>query len=382
MLTPPPPSVVRRIALAALFMAIAGGVPTVGQAPAGGSHGHGPERPSPWHDGGTVVPEVSRACWYVFQAKNGDYWFGSDGQGVYRYDGKTIVNYTTADGLSGNKIRGIQGDKAGNVYFTTLDGGICRFDGRAFGTLPVAETPADGGWRLHPDDLWFQWFKGMPTAPGAPDTEGPYRYDGTSLYHLKLPESEREAAFRAEAPDAPFSPYDVYSIYRDSRGHMWVGTGSCGVCRYDGRSFGWLYERHLTMAPNGGSFGIRSVIEDRDGAFWICNTKYRFRVQPENKDGKVVYAREDGIDVKASDGDEIYFQGAVMDAKGDLWLSPYGGGIWRYDGKGVTNYPVKDNGEDTQVFRIFKDNGGVMWLGTPTAGPYRFNGEGFEQFKP
>lgn len=323
---------------------------------------------------GTTVPEVSRSCWYVFQAKNGDYWFGSDGQGVYRYDGKTIVNYTTADGLSGNGIRGIQGDKAGNVYFTTF-GGICRFDGRAFSTLPVAQTPADGGWRLHPDDLWFQWFKGMP---GAPATEGPYRYDGTSLYHLQLPKSDE---YRAEAPTTPYSPYDVYSIYRDSRGHMWIGTGFCGVCRYDGRSFGWLYERHLTIAPNGGSFCIRSVIEDKDGAIWICNTTYRFRVQ-ENKDGKVVYTREPGIDVKASDGDAIYFQGAVMDAKGDLWLSPYGGGIWRYDGKGMTNYPVRDDGKDTQVFSIFKDNGGGLWLGTPTAGPYRFNGEGFETFRP
>ena len=96
----------------------------------------------------------------------------------------------------------------------------------------------------------------------------------------------------------------------------------------------------------------------------------------------MAYTREDGIDVKESDGDEVYFQGAEADAKGDLWFSPYGGGIYRYDGKGMTNYPVKDGGEDTQVFRIFKDNSGVMWLGTPTAGPYRFDGERFVQFRP
>jgi ligand-binding sensor domain-containing protein len=224
----------------------------------------------------------------------------------------------------------------------------------------------------------------MPSVPpaGAPPVEGPYRYDGTSLYHLQLPKSDE---YRAEAPTTPYSPYDVYSTYRDSRGHMWIGTGFCGVCRYDGRSFGWLYERHLTIAPNGGSFCIRSVIEDKDGAFWICNTKFRFRISPENKGDKVVYTREGGIDPKMTEGEEVYFQGAVMDAKGDLWLSPYGGGIWRWDGKSATNYPVKDKwggGEDTQVFRNFKDNGGGLWLGTPTAGPYRFSGEGFEQFKP
>ncbi len=186
----------RRALVAARLVlgAMLGGLPVAAQTP---TQPNLPPAPAgaPPPAVGTVVTEVSRGCWYVYQAKNGDYWFGSDGQGVYRWagEGKPLVNYTTADGLSANSIRGIQGDQAGNVFFTTF-AGICKFDGRAFSTLPVAETPADGGWRLHPDDLWFQWFGGMP---GAPDTEGPYRYDGTQLYHLKLPKSELEADLRA-----------------------------------------------------------------------------------------------------------------------------------------------------------------------------------------
>lgn len=377
MRTPTPPTA-RRIAqlLTALFVAaLIGELPASSQTPT--QPGQPPRATAVQPDmpaaRGRVVPEVSRACWYVFQAKNGDYWFGSDGEGAYRYDGKTIVNYTTADGLSGLKIRGILEDKAANVFFTA-EGGICRFDGRAFSTVPLAETPADGGWRLHPDDLWF--------PSNGPSGPGPYRYDGTSLYKLKLPKSDLEPAFRAAVPNARYSPYDVFSIYRDSRGHVWIGTSNFGVCRYDGRSFGWLHEEHLIMAPNGGLFGLRSVIEDKDGVYWICNTKHRFRVGPENAGEKVAYTREDGIDVNLSGGEEVYFQGALADAQGDLWFSPWGGGIWRYDGKTMTNYPVKDDGKDTQVVSIFKDNGGAMWLGTPTAGPYRFNGEGFEKFRP
>lgn len=379
--TAPVLRVCRSLAASMSIVVLLHGAPAAGQAPGGApASGTGADTSHAPSAKGTVVTEVSRSCWYVFQAKNGDYWFGSDGDGVYRYDGKTIVNYTTKDGLGGDKVRGIQGDKAGNVYF--IAGGICKFDGRAFSQLPVSETPADGGWRLHPDDLWFQWFKGMPSAPNAPDTEGPYRFDGTSLYHLRLPKSDLDAAFRAEVPNAPYSPNDVYSIYRDSRGAMWIGTSNFGVCRYDGSSFGWLYEEHHTKVGGGRHFGIRSVVEDKDGAFWICNTKYRFRVSPANKDGKVVYTREAGIDPRTTDGWEVYFQGAVMDAKGDLWFSPYGGGIWRWDGKNATNFPVKDGGMDTQVFSIFKDNGGGLWLGTPTAGPYLFNGKSFEQFRP
>lgn len=325
---------------------------------------------------GTAVTEVSRACWYVFQTKNGDHWFGSDGDGVYRHDGKTLVHYTTADGLSSNSIRGIQEDKAGNVFFTT-HGGICKFDGRAFRTLPVAPTPPDGGWRLHPDDLWFPWFKGMPSAP---DTEGPYRFDGTSLFHLNLPESELASAFRAEVPNAPYSPNDVYSLFRDSRGHVWIGTSNFGACRFDGQSFGWLYEEHHTKVGGGRHFGVRSVIEDKDGAFWICNTRNRFRVEPGNREFRVPYTTDAGIDEKLTDG-PLYFQGAVRDAEGALWLAPWGGGIWRFDGERISNFPVRFEGNDIQVVSISRDNTGALWLGTPTSGPYRFDGDSFEPFR-
>jgi hypothetical protein len=366
-----------RVAATLVMGAMLGGAPAVAQTPTPPAVPSSPAA-APATAVGTVVTDVSRGCWYVYEAANGEVWFGSDGQGVYRWqgEGKPLVNFTTADGLAGNGIRGIQGDKAGNVYFTTF-AGISRFDGRAFTTLPVAETPADGGWRLHPDDLWFQWFTGMPGAPGA---EGPYRYDGTALYHLDLPKSDLEPEVRNDR----WSPYEVYSLFRDSRGHIWIGTGNYGVCHYDGNSFGWLYEEPLTMTPEGGSIGIRSIIEDEDGAFWITNAKYRFQVKG-NENGKVVSTREPGIDPQLTGGQDLYFQGAVMDAAGDLWLSPYGGGVWRFDGKCVTNYPVKDtlgDGKDTQMFCIFKGNAGGLWLGTPTAGPFRFNGEEFQQFRP
>ena len=63
-------------------------------------------------------------------------------------------------------------------------------------------------------------------------------------------------------------------------------------------------------------------------------------------------------------------------------MATYGQGVWRYDGKDLTHYPVKDDGQDISLFSIHKDNQGVMWLGTQTSGVYKFNGETFEKFKP
>src|SRR6478609_8166902 len=75
---------------------------------------------------GEVVSELGKSVMYVHHARNDDYWFGSNDRGVYRYDGKTLVNFTTKDGLVSNRIRGIQEDRSGNIYFTTYEG-IGRF---------------------------------------------------------------------------------------------------------------------------------------------------------------------------------------------------------------------------------------------------------------
>jgi hypothetical protein len=126
---------------------------------------------------GEIVSELDKAVFYVFQAKNNDYWFGSNDRGVYRYNGKTLISFTMKDGLRSNQIRGIQEDKAGNIYFTTYEG-ISRFDGQIFTTLSVSANSAATDWKLQPDDLWFV---------GAPDAGAVYRYDGQSLHRLEFP---------------------------------------------------------------------------------------------------------------------------------------------------------------------------------------------------
>jgi len=53
-----------------------------------------------------------------------------------------------------------------------------------------------------------------------------------------------------------------------------------GICRFDGKKHDWMYEAHLTELPDDAMFGIRSIIEDKDGAYWFCNTHYRYRMTP------------------------------------------------------------------------------------------------------
>ena len=326
---------------------------------------------------GTSVTEIGSSL-IIFQDKSGHHWFAGNEKGVYRYDGTTITLFGADDGLCSTKVLGIQEDEKGRIYFDTQDG-ICRFDGKHFTPLEVIDSQGDdSNWKLEPGDLWFRsgW-----------DSNGPYRYDGEHLYHLTFPKNKQERAFRALFPKTSYNPYSVYSIYKDSKGHMWFGTSNLGVYRFDGETISWMYEDELTNIPGGGSFGIRSIIEDKDGYYWICNTQQKFEITPESIANKPVdlikYEEHPGISYKDEESkpDFPYFMSAVEDNEGALWFLTYELGVYRYDGEKMEHFPMKENGQQIKLFAMYKDNDGILWLGTHNAGVYRYNGSDFLRYK-
>ncbi len=344
---------------------------------------------------GEVVSAIDKSCWIVFQDKDNNYWLGSDGNGVCRFDGKVITRFTTKDGLAHDQVRGIQQHAASCDILITTNGGVSKFDGRRFVTLAIIEmkppspgdiaasstsfasaSPLNEGWVLNLHDLWLT------------GTGGPRRYDGTTLYQLTFPKSPHADDWFTKHPVTRWNPYDVWTVYTDRKGNVWFGTGGMGVCRFDGRSLDWLYEPHLTEVKGGGWFGFRSIFEDRHGDFWICNTQFRYKMQPHGTAGQraglLTYTREQGMDLAGSATTDkfIYYQSITEDNTRDLWMAPYAGGVWKYDGKSVSHFPVKHGDDEITMFSIFKDRRGDLWIGTHEHGAYKFNGKAFERFMP
>ena len=313
---------------------------------------------------GEIVSELDKAIFYIFQTKDDTYWFGSNDRGVYRYNGKTIVNFTMKDGLCSHRIRGIQEDEAGNIYFTTYEG-ISKFDGQAFTTLSVSSSSSAADWKNQPHDLWFV---------GAQDAGVVYRYDGKSLYRLEFPKTklgdEHFAKFpRSRFPNAIYSPYDVYGILRDSKGNLWFGTTCVGVCRYDGKTFDWITDNILTEAP------VRSIFEDKQGNFWFSYSG------TEPFDGFRA-VNEFAKFQERAEGTIVGGMSIVEDGNGKIWTANLGAGAYRIDGKQKVHYPIKDGNTTITTFAIYKDHQGVLWLGTHNGGAYKFNGKTFEKFRP
>ncbi|TNE79754.1 MAG: hypothetical protein EP332_09905 [Bacteroidetes bacterium] len=313
---------------------------------------------------GDTVKALGSSIMVVYQDKKNVYWFGSWETGVYRYDGKTLVNYTTKHGLPNNRIDEIQEDEFGNIYFTSFypKPTIIKFDGNRFTTL--APIPSNN-WQLTSTDLWFKHTYDLENYI--------YRYDGTTLHKLQLP----------EPPNLP-NPFGVYSIYKDIKGNIWFGTNPVGVCRYNGKSFDWITEEDVTEFRNEGANGVRSITEDKNGDFWF-NTENRYSVYDSATiNSTKFYTRHEsigGLDGKQNSNLNEYLS-TVRDNDQNLWFVTYLDGVWKYDGTKITHYPIQENSKQIPLFSIHKDNNGDLWLGSHENGAYKYNGQTFEKFKP
>lgn len=312
---------------------------------------------------GDSVTELGKSIMVVYQDKKNVYWFGSWETGVYKYDGKELVNYTTKHGLLNNRIDEIKEDRLGNIYFVSANAtsAISKFNRKTFNTLKA--VPSEN-WKLESTDMWFRY--------SYENEKKIYRYDGNTLFELELPK-----------PPNLSNPFGVYSIYKDQKGNIWFGTNPVGVCRYDGKSFEWITEEDVTEFGGGGANGVRSITENMNGDFWF-NTEYRYSVYDNTTlESDKFYTRHKSIgslDGKKDSNLDEYLSSAIDNAN-DLWFVTYLDGVWKYDGTKVTHYPVQDNSKDISLFSIYKDNYGNLWLGTHENGAYKFNGQTFERFK-
>ena len=312
---------------------------------------------------GRVAYELDNKIWRIFQDSKGKYWFGSNGNGIYSFDGNELKQFTTVDGFMNDSIRGIQEDTNGNIYIETHEG-ISKFDGKQFTTLKAINS-SHNQWKLNPNDLWFGY--------NANDL---YRYNGDTLFELKLPRKDLKKAFGIDTLNSPFNsnnPYSVYGVNKDKAGNIWFGTFVAGVFRYDGKSFLWFDEKELSILPDGTASGVRSIIQDINGYFWLSNFKSKYKIEANTSE----YKKLKGIEKDKPQ----YFNSGLSDNKGHLWMTTYRGGVWKYDGKTLLKFEINSEIEDVLLVSIYQDKNGILWLGSDNDGVYKQNGNTFEKFK-
>ncbi len=294
------------------------------------------------------------------QDKEDNIWFGTNGEGLFYYDGKTFTNFTQKDGLDNNIVYSILGDSAGNIWVGTQTG-LNRYNGKNFTNIPITLTTApspfldhinsnnpplqNGVWAIMRDKKGMIWFG---------TDAGLYCYNGRY--------------FTRFLDDAGISNKDsqqlkaVFTILEDRSGNMWFGTCATeGISRYDGRS--------LTKVATEKEVGrVNRIVEDNNGALWFATTRsYLCRC-----DGKTfvknVFNKKDG------DKDLI-----LKDKFGHIWFDTREG-LGCYDGKNLKILTEKDGLPDRKTYPVLEDKQSNIWFAADGMRLYKWNGKTFTKF--
>ncbi len=143
--------------------------------------------------------------------QSGSIWFGTMGQGVFKYDGKTFQHYTKKNGLSHENISCVIQDNSGTIWFATEGGGVTSFNEKGFSRFNLQYGNAGNIVNALIQDRWSNiWFGTL---------QGLFRYDGRYLTNF--------SALDGLSNDA------ILSLWEDSTStgsDLWIGT-RMGICK-------------------------------------------------------------------------------------------------------------------------------------------------------
>jgi ligand-binding sensor domain-containing protein len=199
-----------------------------------------------------------------WKTKPNDLWFYA-GSGVYRYNSKTLVylplNQTDTkqnppNVLSRFAVYCILKDKKGNVWFGTQAQGVCRYDGKSFTWFTEKGLGGSAVLGLFEDSKGNIWFGNN----GA----GLFRYDGKSLINFTEEKGLVNNEFKVSGKNGPGTLARVYTINEDNYGNLWIGTVDAGVWKYDGNNLtNYTTKNGLT------SEAINCIYKDRNDELWF-----------------------------------------------------------------------------------------------------------------
>ena len=321
---------------------------------------------------------------------------------TYRFDGRSWMTLTTADGLARNSYTSGLVDPQGVVWLAYGDATgitISRFDGQTWSNSST--TAVTGDFRLRCiDSSGTLWFGGEDRRVA--------RFDGASWTEYTLPSqlpllpassvSNVQSIFQDRAGGMWFASNDavarleeatledksagiyrsstgdrhfISSAFADRHGTPWLyGYVSGNVYSYDGTKWRPLPEADLPSwtQPIEGGFC------DMDGGLWVgqLSTIWHF-------DGEIIR------DYAASGEITPATLTTLCASNGDVW-GISGPDVDRFDGLAWTHYSASDGLPDDGITTLCEDHQGGIWAGGlwgsiyRTSGLSRFDGSAWTQF--
>ncbi|HSB11677.1 MAG TPA: two-component regulator propeller domain-containing protein [Blastocatellia bacterium] len=264
-------------------------------------------------------PEELANNYGAYADAEGNYWFGTYGDGLFRARRQTITPYTKAQGLNAREVYTLLETRDGSIWIGTLGDGLFRFKDGVFTNYSSGGT----GFSLYEDRAGQLWVNRSTRL-----------VDGRTVSELW-----------GESPPPPMLSA-VRAMCEDRAGSYWIGMDG-GVAHYlDGRMT--YYTTKDGLAGN----DTRVIINDTAGGLWIGS----YGGLTHYKDGQfTAWTEQDGLP-----GSTV--RSLKQDDDGTLWIGTYDSGLGRFKDGRFTRYTTNDGMFDNGVFQILEDDYGWFWM--------------------
>jgi signal transduction histidine kinase/ligand-binding sensor domain-containing protein len=297
----------------------------------------------------------------ILRDAGGILWCGGI-DGLSRYDGQSMVRFTSEDGLP-RGVRCMQADPDGTMWFGG-EGGVAVYDPSTFVQFTTADGLPFNDVHIHvaPDGaMWLSWWRGLG------------RYTGTNFVSFGPAEGLPAAAA-------------IVSMACGADGSVWCGTGFGGMYRFDGRRFQRVEGAPSYIAEMHRGRSGRIWLSARDLVFQFDGTNFVSVTERRNQPNQLVYRTfedskgavwmqtESGVE-RHADGHVALFtaENGLPDHEiramceypdGVMWFGT-GSGLARFDGKTIVSF-TKEQGPlpSNHVHDLFRDSQGLLWVGT------------------
>ena len=332
-----------------------------------------------------------------FKDKTGNLWFGTSGNGVSKYDGKTFTNFNSNYGLIHNQITCITQDSKGNIWFGT-EGGVSKYDGISFENFTTEQgLPSNAINKIVEDkngNIWIATSIGLseysPPKKGEKSLQKTFRNftekDGSideNIYDLILDNdgflwfcgsnSIKKLAFNAnnkitftdKTQFFDLKNKEITSLSLDKNGNIWAAANG-SISKYMPAKNG-ISESHQLYTTRDGLLNTQYISSfcDSEGKLWFGSKEGVLKY-----DEKTKLFQEFTVAEGLPDND---VRSITEDNSGSIWFGTYGGGLCRYDGESVISYSNKQGLPGKAVYASAQDSKGNLWFAPSDAGIVKFD---------
>ena len=316
-------------------------------------------------------------------------WFSTLGNGVFRYNGKVLKNYTTKDGFKYNFVYSVL-EYGENVYWFFTNEGLYVLNDSPNEEHSKAIKPIYSA-NLSSAFTYYSYLKDKENNIWIASNRGLFKYNGKDFQWFTqknglvndniwkifqdrennlwfaskengISKLESERFLMYTVKDGLINN-EISRIFQSKDGRYWIGSPK-GLSMYDGKIF-----INYNQKDRRGNDAITAITEDKEGNYLIGTG---FGVQKYN--GKEFFRIEHPA---PSPNPLNYINDVFIDTKGESWLGTKGGVAKITDGR-IKEFN-KDGFPKNSVFKIYEDANGNYWFAADD-GLYIYDGSVVKHF--